>query len=404
MLIRIFVLTYFFCFVVTEPSQYVILRVKDPKNFEPTSAQFTLRQPQGQPEVAWVCKDGPNPIAYMYNKSLKGRAKSIDVEVGGSVECLNMKVSVVVGHMTPVWQGDELQCPGLKKKAYKLEWKVDSRSEYFEFQPAIQFEVYDREPTATCAAREYLSVDKPRIHLDHQGGILRSCSVLSQQRNLLTCNIQVSAGVDIIASADDKHEISVPGFFWKTNIKVVTCRCECRIKSLENGTLEQAVANYSRSRGDSGEYSINVQNDDNPSFYASNTPSRSTSVSDEKLLAVILALGILLVMMVIVAIFFFVMTRDLKKRLQKTRQGSISAEECSFKNQASLPSYLSRQATAPPGGRLEPGLYSRLHCSHNDCRFYNHTNLKLPDFNINPPYEKPPRPVYQHISYKEEFP
>lgn len=392
------------------PTKYVILRVKDPATFQTTSAQFKLRQSANMPEEAWNCMDGPNPISYTVNRTMRMRARSIDVKVGKSVECLGIRVSAVVGRLIPVWQGDAIHCPGLLTTSSDLEEKTYSTTIYFEFKPATQFQVYSSEPSAECASLEYQNVEHPRIKLRSVGRVLTSCSVVGEQLHLLSCNMTVTAGRDLIAVAEDRKDIQVPGFIWKTDLNLITCKCECRIKGMREAATRTASANFTRSDVGNQEYSINNGDNDEdgyPSFSASNTPKRPTDSTNDKLLAVILSLSIMVVMMIIVSIFLFVTTRDLRIRLKKVRQDTIAAAGgYSFRNVSKLPHY----ATAPPGGRMDTGrmesdIYSSLHCSHNDCRFYNHTNVKLPDFHLRPAtYERPQIPLYHKISLSEEGP
>ena len=220
---------------VTASSEYwVILRVQNSTGLVPTSAQFR-EQHLATSTKEWNCRSGPNPITYLIEGvEQEFRAKSIDVvvEVGGYVvECLGLHVRVVVGEVVPLWEGENEQCPGYMSSTTELEWQDSEGKQFFQFRPATLFHVYASKPSEECATLEPLRVPLPQIDLKFTNDTLMMCRVRSTRLDLLSCNMTVLGPKDeVIALAVGTKEVSVPGYIWNTDIEIITCSCECRIK------------------------------------------------------------------------------------------------------------------------------------------------------------------------------
>ena len=332
------------------PRYFIVVRLSPDSFNRPLSAQFKqLHGTDQTPE--WDCKSGVTPLTFpqSYGEQVIN-AKSMDVGVGSEVECLRLVVSVVAGKEVRLWQWETSSCgQNLQATTTELTRKKDGVSESFKLQPVTLFSVYSVQPSAECMNQSIKYVDPPKLRFKFLKTDHSKCSVLSNDLNVVTCNMTISAGSKgVVAMATGTTEINVPEFIWQMEAKTIKCSCTCGIK--EEFSISRTVITTSLN------YNNSISEVD-----AEDVPYQEEQKIDLNLLLLILGvLSAMLLSSIVSTIFFFNLARSLRRKLDKAKMKTPS------------------QPKAPPS--FEPPVqYSRVHRITNECHHYNTVSLELTD-------------------------
>ena len=212
------------------PRYYIVVQLTAPS--PPVSGQFKLVSPINSSRP-WDCQSGLTPITYPGGSDLIVRAQSIDMHVGGGVECLGLSVSVVERLRVQRWQGEEGDCAAPLTVTTRLERSEAGSTEYFQLAPAAPFRVFASEPSGACAAQQVEEIAPPGLRFG--GNSTEYCAVVSEHLSLITCNLTITTdtGGEVVAIAVGATSVPVPRFLASISLLSVTCTCTCAIRGTE---------------------------------------------------------------------------------------------------------------------------------------------------------------------------
>ena len=208
------------------------------------SAQFRLTSSDGE---AWDCPSAVHPITYPLGNGETTKAVSLEMGVGGQVDCLGLGVRVVERRTVERWKGEVGACEQRSNELRDLEINSYRSTISFTFVPNAPFRVYFTEPSPECLTTETVFVDRPHLefsHPHHNTSLPPSSCHVDGWTPAMACNmsLRVSPGHHLFSVGTRVTSLPIPELIWSfANITNVTCHSACSLSSTST-TLENTVS------------------------------------------------------------------------------------------------------------------------------------------------------------------
>eukprot|EP00116_Pleurobrachia_bachei_P002740 sb/3463002/ len=209
--------------------------------FVSLSAQFRLT---GADSEGWDCPSAVHPITYPLGNGETTKAASLEMEVGGVVDCLGLGVRVVEKLTVERWKGEGSPCQQRSNEMTELEINSYRSTISFTFVPNVPFRVYFTEPTPECVTMDTVFVDRPELEFSYP---INNISLLPNDCHVngwvpgMDCNMTVRVSNQVVSTGTRVTSLSIPDLIWGFgNLTNVTCHSMCSLST--STTLENQLS------------------------------------------------------------------------------------------------------------------------------------------------------------------